>query len=39
MEHILTTFPTLERNEIRKYGAYRTRELILTEYDRMATAA
>ncbi|MEU0197419.1 MULTISPECIES: DNA methyltransferase [unclassified Streptomyces] len=36
LEHILTTFPTLERNETRKYGTYRTRDLVLAEYDRVA---
>lgn len=38
LEHILTTFPTLERNETRKYGAYRTRDLVLAAYDRVAIA-
>ncbi len=36
VEHILTTFPTLERNEIRRHGEYRTKRLILEIYDTMA---
>ncbi|MEU1599874.1 hypothetical protein ABZ468_45570 [Streptomyces sp. NPDC005708] len=38
LEHILTTFPTLERSEIRKCGTYRTRDLVLAAYDCMAAA-
>ncbi|MEU3681461.1 DNA methyltransferase [Streptomyces sp. NPDC030592] len=38
LDHILTNFPTLERSETRKYGAYRTRDLVLTAYDRMTAA-
>ncbi|RKS79493.1 N-6 DNA methylase [Actinomadura pelletieri DSM 43383] len=39
-EHILETFQTefggLKKNEIAKYGTYRTKDLVLSEYDRMA---
>ncbi|WP_432174086.1 Eco57I restriction-modification methylase domain-containing protein [Streptomyces sp. Tue6028] len=42
-DYILETFKTepkggLKNNEIAKYGEYRTKRLVLTEYDRMATA-
>ncbi|WP_075738484.1 Eco57I restriction-modification methylase domain-containing protein [Streptomyces acidiscabies] len=41
-EYILETFQSesggLKNNEIAKYGEYRTKRLVLTEYDRMATA-
>ncbi|MET7747857.1 DNA methyltransferase [Micromonospora sp. NPDC005367] len=40
VDYILETFQTeaggLRHNEIAKYGRYRTKELILAEYDRMA---
>ncbi|MDT0468377.1 hypothetical protein [Streptomyces gibsoniae] len=36
LAHVLTTFPTLERNETRKHGTYRTRDLVLAKYDRVA---
>ncbi|TDE37767.1 DNA methyltransferase [Actinomadura sp. 6K520] len=39
-DYILETFQTetggLKNNEIAKYGTYRTKELVLAEYDRMA---
>ncbi len=42
-DYILETFqsPTggLKNNEIAKFGEYRTKRLVLTEYDRMATAS
>ncbi|MFD5878851.1 Eco57I restriction-modification methylase domain-containing protein [Streptomyces yangpuensis] len=37
-EHILDTFPIVRRKDEAKYGSYRTKELILAEYDRMAEA-
>jgi hypothetical protein len=41
-EYILESFQTenggLKNNEIAKYGSYRTKELVLAEYDRMAAA-
>ncbi|MEU0434780.1 DNA methyltransferase [Streptomyces sp. NPDC006290] len=36
--YILDTFPIVRRKDEAKYGSYRTKELILTEYDRMAAA-
>ncbi|MEV5850287.1 DNA methyltransferase [Streptomyces sp. NPDC051985] len=36
--YILDTFPIVRRKDEDKYGNYRTKELILTEYDRMAEA-
>ncbi|MGN9846924.1 Eco57I restriction-modification methylase domain-containing protein [Nonomuraea sp. H19] len=42
VDYILETFQTenggLKHNEIAKYGIYRTKALVLTEYDRMAVA-
>ncbi|CAM5610219.1 Eco57I restriction-modification methylase domain-containing protein [Streptomyces chartreusis] len=42
VDYILESFKTdkggLKNNEIAKYGEYRTKRLVLTEYDRMATA-
>ncbi|MFE3030907.1 Eco57I restriction-modification methylase domain-containing protein [Streptomyces canus] len=41
-DYILETFQSesggLKNNEIAKYGEYRTKRLVLTEYERMATA-
>ncbi|MEV5526808.1 Eco57I restriction-modification methylase domain-containing protein [Streptomyces prunicolor] len=37
-DYILDTFPIVRRKDEAKYGSYRTKELILTEYDRMAAA-
>ncbi|WP_067793914.1 Eco57I restriction-modification methylase domain-containing protein [Actinomadura formosensis] len=41
-DYILETFQTetggLKNNEITKYGTYRTKDLVLAEYDRMAAA-
>lgn len=41
-DYILETFQTenggLKNNEIAKYGTYRTKDLVLAEYDRMASA-
>ncbi|GAA0276399.1 Eco57I restriction-modification methylase domain-containing protein [Cryptosporangium japonicum] len=34
-EHILDSFVTLKGNEEREFGAFRTKELTLTEYDRI----
>ncbi|MFI2374845.1 Eco57I restriction-modification methylase domain-containing protein [Streptomyces sp. NPDC018964] len=36
--YILDTFPIVRRKDEAKYGTYRTKELILAEYDRMAAA-
>jgi type I restriction-modification system DNA methylase subunit len=33
MEHVLKTFPTLQRKDMRKYGTYRTKNLVLSAYD------
>ncbi|MFI2009090.1 Eco57I restriction-modification methylase domain-containing protein [Streptomyces jumonjinensis] len=42
VDYILETFQTgtggLKNNEIAKYGTYRTKDLVLAEYDRMAPA-
>ncbi|WP_427922819.1 Eco57I restriction-modification methylase domain-containing protein [Streptomyces sp. cg40] len=42
VEYILETFQSdtggLKNNEIAKYGTYRTKDLVLAEYDRMAPA-
>lgn len=42
VDYILETFQTetggLKHNDIAKYGAYRTKDLVLAEYDRMAAA-
>ncbi|MEV4094783.1 Eco57I restriction-modification methylase domain-containing protein [Streptosporangium saharense] len=42
VEYILETFQTenggLKNNEIAKYGTYRTKDLVLAEYDRMAVS-
>ncbi|WP_116040790.1 Eco57I restriction-modification methylase domain-containing protein [Amycolatopsis palatopharyngis] len=36
--YILDTFPIVKRKDEAKYGTYRTKDLILAEYDRMAAA-
>ncbi|MBH0241502.1 N-6 DNA methylase [Streptomyces cavourensis] len=36
VDYILDTFPIVKRKDEAKYGTYRTKELILAEYDRMA---
>ncbi|PKV96925.1 hypothetical protein ATK30_7890 [Amycolatopsis echigonensis] len=38
VDYILNTFPIVKRKDEAKYGTYRTKDLILTEYDRMAEA-
>jgi N-6 DNA Methylase len=42
VDYILETFQTetggLKHNDIAKYGSYRTKDLVLAEYDRMAAA-
>ncbi|MBV6695896.1 N-6 DNA methylase [Kitasatospora aureofaciens] len=38
VDYILDTFPIVKRKDEAKYGAYRTKELILSIYDRMAAA-
>lgn len=37
-DYILNTFPIVKRKDEAKYGTYRTKDLILAEYDRMAEA-
>ncbi|TYC22953.1 DNA methyltransferase [Micromonospora sp. MP36] len=37
-DYIMETFPIVKRKDETKYGTYRTKELILAEYDRMAAA-
>lgn len=37
-DYILDTFPIVRRKDEARYGSYRTKELILAEYDRMAAA-
>ncbi|MGW7644173.1 Eco57I restriction-modification methylase domain-containing protein [Streptomyces bobili] len=37
-DYVLDTFPIVRRKDEAKYGSYRTKQLILTEYDRMAEA-
>jgi hypothetical protein len=39
VEHILDSFFVVRRYEERDYGEFRTKRLVLTEYDRMAEAA
>lgn len=36
VDYIMDTFPIVKRKDEAKYGTYRTKELILAEYDRMA---
>ncbi|MFF8267470.1 Eco57I restriction-modification methylase domain-containing protein [Streptomyces sp. NPDC016562] len=38
VDYILDTFPIVRRKDEAKYGTYRTKDLILAEYDRMAVA-
>ncbi|MFF2937056.1 Eco57I restriction-modification methylase domain-containing protein [Streptomyces mirabilis] len=38
VDYILETFPIVQRKEEAKYGSFRTKELILDLYDRMAAA-
>lgn len=38
VNYIMETFPIVKRKDEMKYGTYRTKELILAEYDRMAVA-
>ena len=38
VDYIMETFPIVKRKDETKYGTYRTKELILAEYDRMAAA-
>ncbi|MGC9537772.1 Eco57I restriction-modification methylase domain-containing protein [Streptomyces sp. UG1] len=38
VDYILDTFPIVRRKDEAKYGTYRTKKLILAEYDRMAAA-
>ncbi|MGX4688699.1 Eco57I restriction-modification methylase domain-containing protein [Streptomyces sp. JNUCC 63] len=37
-DYILDTFPIVMRKDKAKYGSYRTKELILAEYDRMSAS-
>ncbi|WP_346265887.1 hypothetical protein [Streptomyces sp. CB09001] len=38
VDYIFETFPIVKRKDEAKYGTYRTKDLILAEYDRMAAA-
>jgi hypothetical protein len=38
-EHVLDSFPVLRKYEERDHGEFRTKRLVLTEYDAMAKAA
>ncbi|MEV1328540.1 DNA methyltransferase [Micromonospora costi] len=38
VDYIMETFPIVKRRDEAKHGRYRTKELILAEYDRMAAA-
>ncbi|MCQ6555437.1 N-6 DNA methylase [Streptomyces sp. C10-9-1] len=38
VDYILDAFPIVKRKDEAKYGTYRTKDLILAEYDRMAAA-
>ncbi|MET7863698.1 Eco57I restriction-modification methylase domain-containing protein [Micromonospora taraxaci] len=38
VDYVLETFPIVKRKDEAKYGTYRTKHLILAEYDRMAAA-
>ncbi|MBQ0905527.1 Eco57I restriction-modification methylase domain-containing protein [Micromonospora sp. U21] len=38
LDYIMETFPIIKRKDEAKFGTYRTKELILAEYDRMAAA-
>ncbi|TDB73394.1 Eco57I restriction-modification methylase domain-containing protein [Micromonospora sp. KC723] len=38
VDYIMETFPIVKRKDEAKYGQYRTKELLLAEYDRMAAA-
>ena len=37
-EHVLDSFPVLRKYEVRDYGEFRTKRLVLEAYDRMAAA-
>ena len=36
LDYILETFPIVKRKDVEKYGSYRTKEMILSYYDRYA---
>ncbi|MGW0435514.1 Eco57I restriction-modification methylase domain-containing protein [Micromonospora sp. NPDC003197] len=38
VDYIMETFPIVKRKDEAKYGTYRTKDLVLAEYDRMAAA-
>jgi hypothetical protein len=38
VDYIMETFPIVKRKDIAQYGSYRTKEIILEFYDRMASA-
>ncbi|GAA2160249.1 Eco57I restriction-modification methylase domain-containing protein [Actinomadura napierensis] len=38
VDYIMETFPIVKRKDEAKYGTYRTKDLILAEYDRMVAA-
>ena len=39
LEYILTTFETLNKSDMKKYGCCKTREMVLDIFDRITTAA
>jgi hypothetical protein len=36
LDYILETFPIVKRKDMERYGTYRTKEMILSHYDRYA---
>lgn len=38
VDHVLETFPIVKRDDLAAHGTYRTKDLILNVYDRMAEA-
>ena len=38
LEYVISTFQTLEKDEVAKYGSFRTREIVLRCYDAMSEA-
>ncbi len=38
VDYIMEAFPIVRRHDVARYGSYRTKEVILEVYDRMAEA-
>lgn len=36
VEYIMDTFPIVKRKDMEKHGSYRTKEMIMREYDKLA---